>query len=210
MSRLLDGSLVDLKRELFAQNLAKGVKPPVAYVEAGFQGDSTSPIPYRLAKRHDIVRRVRELTEPILKKNRISAERLLDEYANLAFANMDDYFSEDEETGKPVFDYGACTRAMRAAIAELKVEEVSMGENVIKTTTTFKLADKLGAMRDLAKYLKLIGSEQVNVNVLNIENLKAPDRDALERAVTALLEGRQELGPEIEGDVIETENETDD
>jgi hypothetical protein len=95
---------------------------------------------------------------------------------------------------------------MRAAIAELKVEEVSMGDNVIKTTTTFKLADKLGAMRDLAKYLKLIGSEQVNVNVLNIENLAGPDRDALEQAVTALLEAKQSespAGPIIEGELAE-------
>ena len=190
--------LDDPRHERFAQSLSQGFKPLDAYVMAGFVAspDSLSASSSRLASHFTVRRRVRELLEPTLRKHRITAERLLQEYATLAYANMGDYY-KDDENGEPQFDYGACTRAMKAAIAEITVEEYKdkrSGRDI--KSTKFKLHDKRGAMADLAKYLRLIGGDTVNLNVMNIENLKGPDRDALEQAVAALLE-KQSVTPAL-------------
>ena len=193
--------------ELFARNLASGMKPPDAYVLAGLQNPMNAS---GLAKKFYIRRRVKELLEPALRKHRISAETLLAEYASIAYANMADYYKENPETGEPEFDYGATTRAQRAAIAEITTEEFRNKTGQLVKSTKFKLHDKRGAMADLAKYLRLIGSDQVNVNVLNIENLKGADREALEQAVAELLE-RQKPGastpPLLEGEFSEETGE---
>lgn len=186
--------LDNLRHEQFAQLIAQGSTAPDAYIAAGFeaahQGVAISS-GSRLLNDPRVRRRVRELLAPGLKRNQASVDRLVDEYCRLAYSNMDDYLKEDAE-GLPQFDYLSTTRAQRAAIAEITVEEYMDGRGddarQVKRVK-FKLHDKRQAMRDLGQFLKMFEPESsvVNVNVQLLAQVKLEDREALLGALRAML-----------------------
>lgn len=94
-----------------------------------------------------ITERVNEITAA----TELSPNRIIREYINIAFSNMDDYLTIDAY-GKPEFDLEQCTPEQRSAIKKINFERGAMGSEKL----TFELYDKQKALDTLAKYVGLI------------------------------------------------------
>jgi phage terminase small subunit len=143
-----------------------------------WKSEAVSQEASKLLRNPRIAPRVEELMQRkrVIAERRfdISAERVLAELAAIAFANADDYFAwgtrqrQIYRGGKPVLDAdgkpvtrptpvaiikpsSSLTRAQKAAVAGIEMGVARDGTPTINV----KLADKRGALRDLAQHLGL-------------------------------------------------------
>ena len=153
--------------EIFAQGLVAGLNASAAYEKAGYKPSGSSAC--NLRKNPDIKRRVEELTERKLgavglsersvelaiERTGVTKERVINELAKLAFANMMDYMRVGPN-GDPVTDFSQITRDQAAALQEVVVEDFVDGRGEDKRDVRrvrFKLHDKRGALIDIGKEL---------------------------------------------------------
>lgn len=111
----------------------------------------------RLLRNAQVAARVAELKASAAKASNVTAARVLDELAKLAFANMADYMRVGAG-GDPVLDFSKLTRDQAAALTEVTVEDYldGRGEDAREVRKVkFKLADKRGPLVDLGKHLGL-------------------------------------------------------
>lgn len=155
------GPKLTLKQELFSQAYIEnggnaseayrkaystdGMKPEVIHVKA-----------CELLKNGKVAVRIEELREDILSRHQVTVERVISEYAKLAFTNMQDFMRVDAD-GLPCLDLSKLTRHQSAAISEVTCEITRTekdGETSIPVLKAkIKLADKRGALDSLSKVL---------------------------------------------------------
>jgi phage terminase small subunit len=159
------------RHERFAQELATGKSASEAYRAAGY-------IPNRghaatLKRQRHISKRVEELLaarerveiqgmERAIERTAITKERVLTELAKIAFANLADMVRVGPD-GDPRLDFSALTRDQMAALTEVTVEEFldGRGEDTRQVRRVkFKLADKKGALVDIARHLGMFVDRQ--------------------------------------------------
>lgn len=75
--------LENLKHEVFAQQVAKGLTPELAYEMAGFKPHRQSA--HRLLTNADVQKRVRQLLRRGTEKAEVTVERVVQEFADCAF-----------------------------------------------------------------------------------------------------------------------------
>jgi phage terminase small subunit len=141
------------KRELFAQELAKGRKQVEAHRNAGYCGDKAAAC--RLEKLPEIQARIAELQGRAAVRAEVSVEKVLRELALLGFANMADYMRQGPD-GDPYLDFSDLTREQAAALTEVTVEDFrdGRGEDGREVRRVkFKLADKRAALVDIGRHL---------------------------------------------------------
>lgn len=165
----MSGPIQNARQELFALGIVRGLSQRQAYYEAGYkaQTDEAADVcASQLLSNSKVAARVAELQQAIAEKvvvhESLTAERVLEEYRRLAFANMLDYMRTTPE-GDAYVDFSALTREQAAAIGEITVEEYSEGRGEGKRDvrrTKFKLTDKRAPLADLAKYFKLFDQMQ--------------------------------------------------
>jgi phage terminase small subunit len=143
--------LLNVRHELVAQNLAKGMKNAAAYKAAGFKPNSKSA--GKLCCAPHITARVAELMEIAVANTTLDATRVLGELEKIGFSNMLDFIRITDE-GQPVLDFSTLTRDQAAAIAEITTDELTnprTGE--ITKRTKFKLLDKKAALDSIGRHL---------------------------------------------------------
>lgn len=109
----------------------------------------------------------------IAEKYEITSERVLAEYARIAYANMLD-FIEINEDGTASIDFSKVTREQAAAMGEVVTETHTEGTGDDKTNVVrvkFKLHDKIRALEALAKHLKLFPQNEPNSLAVSLESL---------------------------------------
>ena len=194
------------KHEKFAQALAQGRTQLEAFVEAGYKnhgGNASS-----LANKQHIVERVAELqqrivdiyraadtkaAEVIIERYAITKERILDEMARIAFANMLDYIGVAPD-GQPYIDFSAVDRDRGVAIQEVHAEITTVmeangeGERVPVQVrkARFKLADKKSALVELGKHLGMFKAQ--------LEISRAPDNQTSEELKAEIMADLERLG----------------
>lgn len=166
---------LDLKRLLFVEHfMANGGDSRKAAKSAGYKikddDEWGNMRPHTLLKnpvvRAAISRRVEEVSE----KLKISRDRILQEYARIAFAQVTDYYDivGEDVVVKPK---DQLTEDQRAAIADISIfENISTGTRKIAKV---KLHDKTDALKSLAKIWGLFEKDnqqrsQVNVRVEDV------------------------------------------
>lgn len=141
------------KWELFAQALAKGFSAEDAYAEAGYSANSGNA--RRLKGNEAVSNRVAELLSASAERAGITIDRVRDEIAKVAFANMQDYMRVT--TGGDPFVYlSDLTGEQAAAIGEFTVEDFKEGRGEDARDVRrirFKLHPKLNALEQLGKHL---------------------------------------------------------
>jgi phage terminase small subunit len=152
------------RHERFSQELAAGKSASDAYVAAGYRANTGNAS--TLKAQESISKRVEELLaarerverkamERAIERTTITKERVLTELAKIGFANMADYMTVGPD-GDPRPDFSALTRDQMAALTEVTVEEFldGRGEDARQVRRTkFRLADKKGALVDIARHL---------------------------------------------------------
>lgn len=105
---------------------------------------------------HELVEaRIAELRQRAMDRHDVTVDRIVQELAKLAFANMLDYI-QIQSDGTAYVDFSKLSREQAAAIGEIVTEEYSEGRGEdarpVKRVK-FKLLDKRGALVDLGKHL---------------------------------------------------------
>lgn len=163
------------KQTLFvAEYLANGFNATQAAISAGYSASTAQEQGSRLLSNVMVAREIERVQKPRLERLGITAERVLQELALMAFANMLDYMTVGDN-GHADVDLSKLTREQAAAIQEISVDTTGGsgdGERRQVLRTRFKLCDKRGSLELLGKHLKLFtdkveasGPIQTNITV---------------------------------------------
>jgi phage terminase small subunit len=174
-------ALANTRHELFCQNLTKGMSEVAAYEAAGYARDLGNAC--HLAQKPHIRARVQELLEKAGKRAEITAARVLEEMAKLAFHNPADYL-KIEDDGSAVVDLSKLDRDQAAAITEVISERGLDG----KVKTRIKLADKKAALVELGRHFGLW--------IDRTEQGQPGDFSAIQSKEELIEKIRAELGPD--------------
>lgn len=88
----------------------------------------------------------------------ITADKVLQEFAKVAFGNMLDYVTIDAN-GAARIDFSALTRDQASLISSIETEEWTEKEEGRVRKTKFRLYDKLNALVQLGRHLKIFEGE---------------------------------------------------
>lgn len=104
---------------------------------------------------------LQECLEARRKDFKISADRVLQEYARVAFFDSRNLFDAD---GKPkkINELDADTAA---AIAGLEVEELNAGAVKLGVVRKYKIANKIPALDSVARHLGMFGADTREINI---------------------------------------------
>ena len=173
--------LANARHESFSQNLTKGMSEVAAYEAAGYTRDLGNAC--HLAQKPHIRARVKELMERAGRRAEITAARVLQEMAKLAFYNPADYIKVDED-GTAVVDLSELDRDQAAAITEVISERGEDG----KVKTRIKLADKKAALVELGRHFGLW--------IERVEHGRPGDFSDIQSTEELIEKIRTELGPD--------------
>ncbi len=146
-----------LKQETFVQGLMKGLTQYAAYKAAYDCGnmlrstiDEKACLALKVPK---VAARYQELKDKLAERNMVTIERVVQEYARLAFFDPRKLFNDD---GTPK-TLGELDDDTAAAIAGLEVSEIWEGSGderqYVGDLKKYKLANKLGALDSIGKHL---------------------------------------------------------
>ena len=137
--RFIDEYLIDM-------NGARSV------IRAGYSRRGAKQVGSRLLRRpairDEIARRIAARSQ----RTAITADRVLEELARIAFANLMDYMRPGEG-GDLVVDFSRLSRDQAAALVEVTVEDSRRSDGREVRRIRFKLADKLAALVALGRHL---------------------------------------------------------
>lgn len=131
-----------------------------AAIRAGYSKKTAYSQGQRLLKHDEIQKRIQEIKEERGKRCEITQDRVLLEYARLAFFDPRKLF-DDEGNPKDVSDLDDDTAAALAGLDVVK--EVDKESGVTSYTKKYRITNKLGALDSLAKHLGLLDSKRDQV-----------------------------------------------
>ena len=152
--------LKNAKHEIFAQEYAKGKKLEAAYVAAGYKPNPGNA--RRLRMNEAVRKRIAEIQQDGADRAGITVQMVLEELAKLGFSNMENYMRAGAH-GEPYLDFDNLTSDMKAALAEVTVEDYldGRGEDAREVKRVkFKLYDKRAALVDIGKHLGMFPNKQ--------------------------------------------------
>ena len=205
-------ALKNPRHELVARYIAEGMTAVDAVSKVGISltGNRASATQMAgvVSRREDVQNRVMELREKAAARTEITVQRVLNELANIGFANMMDYVKIQED-GTAYVDLKDVTREKAAAISEIVVDEYVEGrgeEARPVKRTRFKLHDKRAALLDIGKHLGMF-REKVEVtgkngapiqiqNNLEVSLLNRDEREMLKQLL--LLAAERKNQPSLE------------
>ncbi len=153
--------LSNVKHELIAQNLAKGMSATEAHEKAGYKRNDSNAS--KLANNPDVRARLTEITGVALRNTTITQERVLKELATIGFSNISDFVD--------LQDGGVTVKDLKKIPPEVLgvVGEVSQG----RYGPTIKMHSKIAALRLIANMMgfeRIAQTNQtINVDMSNIE-----------------------------------------
>ena len=167
--RYVEEYLVDLDRVAAAKR-------------ANYSAKSAASAANRLMKNPNILRAITLAKKLRSARIEVTQDRVIQEIAKIAFANMHDYISVDDE-GYATVDFSDLNRDKCAAIKEIVVDTLPRGTGEDRHTvlrTRFKLYDKLEALTTLAKHLGLFSMDKPQTTVVvQVERAIPPTWDVV-------------------------------
>ncbi|WP_372395286.1 terminase small subunit (plasmid) [Azospirillum sp. HJ39] len=158
---------LSVQHSLFVQEYLKDFRGGDAAIRAGYSERSAAPTASRLLQEPRIQAAIAKAVGSMLDKFQITNERVLAEYARMAFSDLGDVIEiDDDGTATVNLALIKNNKDARAAIAEINQSDIKLGkdgEGGVERRTRIKMHDKKGALDALAKYLRLMPSERVEV-----------------------------------------------
>ena len=195
--RFVDEYLVDL-------NATK------AAVRAGYSERSAGAQGHRLINLTEIADAIRKAQRERAERTGIRADRVLEELARIAFANMSDYMRTTDE-GDAFVDLSKLTREQASAISEVIVEDFRDGRGANARDVRrvkFKLIDKRQALSDLGKHLGLFTDRRGTPGEAGIldDSEATPASERLRALIEAIETGAEETSVKQTSGAPETRN----
>lgn len=161
------------KQQRFVEEYLVDLNATQAAIRAGYSAKTAGQQAEQLLKKLEIAAAVKDGQETRSKRTEITQDRVLQEFARLAFSNMKD-FAEFGPDGVKLKDLETMDDDAARCIAEVSETTSKDGGSV-----RFKLHDKKGALDSVARHLgmfndKLEHSGEITVNILNISGNQPP------------------------------------
>jgi phage terminase small subunit len=187
---------LNARQQQFALEYLVDLNATQAAIRAGYSAKTAGSQGFDLLKNPEIEEAIRAEREARQKATGITVDRVLQEYAKVAFANMEDYVRRDENDGVFV-SLGACTREQMAAVSEIHSETYIDNDDPQKRSVKkirFKLASKQAALDSIGKHLgmfveRVAGADGGPVQVNHIVR-PAKSREEWERAYVGAATGK--------------------
>jgi phage terminase small subunit len=142
------------KQEAFCQEYLKDLNATQAAIRAGYSADSARQIGSENLSKPAIEARLKQLMDERSERTRISADRVLNELAKLAFSDMRN-FAKWGPGGVHPIEGETLSDEDAACVAEVSETTTKDGGSI-----RFKLHDKKAALELLGRHLKLFTDKQ--------------------------------------------------
>lgn len=165
------GTSLNLRQQLFIDEYLIDLNATQAAIRAGYSAKTAGQMGFELLKKPEIQQAIEKARAKTAEKLEITRERVLEEYAKLAFLDPRRFYNPDG-TLKKVPDMDADTAA---ALMGFEVDEIKMGEDspAIGVTQKIKWHDKKAALDSIARMMgwnqdkvKVQGDEENPLQVL--------------------------------------------
>jgi phage terminase small subunit len=177
-------SSLSAKRQRFVEEYVIDLNGAQAATRAGYASASAKVTASRLLTDDNVAAAITERREKLSRHAEVTAERVVDELAKIAFANMADFIEVAENGCTTVRTSALADRQLAAAIDQFDITTNVKGE----TRTRLKLADKKGALLDLGRHLGLFADKSLPPLPERVTN---PDPRTLAMALLAVLRDAQ-------------------
>jgi phage terminase small subunit len=149
------------KQQRFVEEYLCDLNATQAALRAGYSAKTAHVIGHENLRKPEIRGAVDEAMKARSERVEVTADRVLEEYAKLAFVNMMD-FIELQPDGYALIDLSRLTRDQAAAIQEFTTDEYveGTGEDARKVKKIkFKLVDKKSALDSCARHLGMFNDK---------------------------------------------------
>lgn len=170
------------KQAVFVQEYLTDYNATQAAIRAGYSERSAQEIGSENLSKPLIAKAIEQAQAERAERLGITADRVINELAKLAFSNMEDYIKKDGN-GLASIDLSTVDRGQAAAISELTVDTRKLpGAEDEVEKVKFKLVDKGVNLERLGKYLKLFTDKletelSGNIEVTKIERTIVDPKD---------------------------------
>ena len=127
-----------------------------AYIQAGYKakGKAAEAHSSRLVRNGMVKAYLDKLRKAVTERTEIDATKVIKELAKLAFSNIEDYLTVDEDGETRLKNFDDIERNVLAAVESIKISTTKNKDDSREyTTTQFKLCSKLNALEQLGKHL---------------------------------------------------------
>lgn len=138
------------KQQRFVDEYLLDLNATQAAIRAGYSEENARQIGSENLSKLDIQNAIQSAMDARSQRTAITADRVLNELAKLAFSNIQDFVDDAGNLKSP----GELSRDDAAAIQELTQDSIGSGEEVV-LRRKYKLSDKKGSLELLGKHLKL-------------------------------------------------------
>lgn len=148
------------KQERFVQEYLVDLNATQAAIRAGYSAKTAEQMGYQLLQKTSVQEAIKVGRAHLAARVEITQERVLEEYAKIAFFDPRDVFT-DTGAIKPI---GEWPPGAAAAISAFDVAEIGDDGDTIGMIKKLKLIDKKGALDSLARHLGMF-RDKVEISV---------------------------------------------
>lgn len=161
---------MDDRHELFCQLYISTLNGAKAAIKAGYSRKTAVVQASRLLAREDVKSRIAQLQSEIAERNKITADKVIQELAKLSFWNIKTFLKK----GNLIKDLTKLSDEECIPVAGVKIKETKSvidGKEVTEVTTELKLIDKSGNLVQLGRHLGIFKEDnkqkKVHIRVSN-------------------------------------------
>lgn len=148
------------KEQAFVDEYPLDKNATKAAIRAGYSEKTAYSIGQRLLKKVEIKKAIAFKLEKAAKRNEITLDRVLQEYARIAFADVRTMYCEDTGRLLDITELGDDTAA---TVASFEVTKAASEEGVDERIHKLKTYDKTKALSDLMRHLGGFANDSVTV-----------------------------------------------
>ena len=164
MSRSNKRNGLNLKQLAFVQEYLKDYNGTEAAIRAGYAPKTARIHASRLLTQDNIGAEIEKGINRWSRSLDVTVERIVNEYARIAFFSWEKYTVIDEASGQPRIDWSLMDRDGWAAIQSVEQEETLMAfgrdAGSVRRKTRARLESKAKALADLARYKLMFAAEE--------------------------------------------------
>jgi len=166
------------KQRRFVEEYVVDFNATQAAIRAGYSPDTAQQIGSENLSKPVIQDAIQEIQSKLSEETGITAKRVIEEYAKIAFVDIREAFSVDNG----LHDVRQIDDSTAAALSSVETFEVRQDGMVIGHTRKVKFHDKIRALEALGKHLGVFEKDNEQkktalVNVINLGNGVKPSED---------------------------------
>ena len=165
------------KQQRFCEEYLIDLNATQAALRAGYCPRTANPQGSQNLAKLSIRNEIQRLKAERSERTQIEADGVVKELSKVAFSNISDYLTVDQEGEVFLLDFEAIEREKLAAIESIKIYTTKNKDGSREyTTTQFKLHSKLNALEQLGKHLGVYEADNAQrgdfvVNIVNFSNI---------------------------------------